>query len=185
MNLSCTSRHIYNIKTSSSSKPTTAILLVFLLLNEIDKESTWKTCRDAQNSSFSGGHKQCMHSEQFDCNTHSPQMIFRSPIMCESWTGSQHVPFADVFSLSSTSSCSASKRIKPVFLFMSPWYHLLVSPKMKTWVVAFLTFGITFIAPLSGAGSLMPNAFSHAVFTCGVGVLRVSLTLSPLLSLSS
>lgn len=142
MNLSCTSRHIYNVKNSSSSKPTTAILLGFLLLNETDKESTRKTCRDAQNSSFSGGHKQCMHSEQFNCNTHSSQMIFRSPITCESWTGSQHIPFAHVFSLSSTGSCTTSKRIKPVFLFMSPWYHLLVSPKMKTWVHAFLKFGM-------------------------------------------
>lgn len=71
MNLSCTSRHIYNIKTSSSSKPTTASLLVCLPLNETDKESTWKTCREAQNSSFSGGHEQYMHSEQLQLLAHT------------------------------------------------------------------------------------------------------------------
>lgn len=37
MNLSCTSRHIYNIKTSSHLKTTTASLLVFLPLNKTDK----------------------------------------------------------------------------------------------------------------------------------------------------
>lgn len=39
MNLSCTSRHIYNIKSSSHLKPTTVSLLVFLPLNKTDQKS--------------------------------------------------------------------------------------------------------------------------------------------------
>jgi len=71
MNLSCTSRHIYNIKNSISSKPAISSLLVFLPLNETDKESALKTCSKAQSASFSGGHEQYMHSEQLQLLAHT------------------------------------------------------------------------------------------------------------------
>lgn len=66
MNLACTSRHIYNIKSSSHLKPTTASLLVFLPLNKTDQKIIWKTCREAQISSFSEGHELYMYSEQLE-----------------------------------------------------------------------------------------------------------------------
>lgn len=143
MNLSCTSRQIYDIKNSSSSKPTTASLLV----SPIEWNRQRKHMKDPYKSSklkflWRSWTVHALRTMTI-VSTHTAFRWFWGPLQYM-WAG-QHlikqIPFADVFSLSSTSSCRTSKRVKLVFLLMSPNTTCSFLPRCKLQLMLFSSLG--------------------------------------------
>lgn len=87
MNLSCTSRHFYNIKNSSITKPTTASLLVFLFewkkaherpAEKLKTQVSLKVMNSTQHSEQLHVLAHTWHSADFEVHTTGCELVLDS-----------------------------------------------------------------------------------------------------------